>query len=70
MEWDYNRHGVAHYGMFADFIKDVRTSRPPDPAKGPMSMSSEDLVDKHLMRNSDAFWRMWVKVEAQKNNVR
>jgi hypothetical protein len=29
-----------------------------------------DLVDNHLIRNADNFWHMWLKVEAQKNNVR
>jgi hypothetical protein len=38
--WDYDVNGVAHYGMFADFVKDVRTA----PVQG--GMSSKDLVDK------------------------
>lgn len=56
--WDYNKDGVAHYGMFADFVKDVRTSP-----------GNQDLVDNRLMRSADYFYRMWQKIEAQKNNV-
>lgn len=57
-EWNYNKEGVAHYGMFADFIQDVRSL--PGGAK---------FVDEHLMSSADAFWRMWQKCEAQKSKV-
>jgi hypothetical protein len=50
--WDYNRDGVAHYGMLADFVRDVRGSP-----------HGHDLVDNHLMRSADYFWHMWQKVE-------
>jgi hypothetical protein len=30
----------------------------------------QNLVENHLERNADNFWRLWVKVEAQKTNVR
>ena len=63
--WDYNQEGVAHYGMLADFIKDVR-SAPPHPE---MKMNREDLVLNHLMRSADYFYRMWQRIEAQKSNV-
>ena len=61
--WDYNLEGVAHYGMYADFVKDVRT------APVNQGMNGADLVDNHLMRSADYFWRMWQKIEAQKVKV-
>ncbi|NJO12197.1 MAG: hypothetical protein HC872_00545 [Gammaproteobacteria bacterium] len=66
--WDLRRDGVAHYGMYADFIKAV-WSFPFDQNRG-MRISGQELVENHLDRNADNFWRMWVKVEQQKGNVR
>ncbi len=62
-KWNYLVDGVAHYGMFADFVKYVRN--------GPVieGMNGTDLVDNHLMESADYFWRMWQKIEAQKVNV-
>jgi microsomal dipeptidase-like Zn-dependent dipeptidase len=62
--WDYNVDGVAHYGMFADFVQDVRA------ANNNPGMSGPDLVDNHLMRSADYFWRMWQRIETQRSNVR
>ena len=64
--WDYNLDGVAHYGMYADFVKDVRTA----PSGGALRTSGRDLVDNHLLKSADYFFRMWQKIEAQKSNVR
>jgi hypothetical protein len=61
--WDYNVTGVAHYGMYADFVKDIRF------APTNHGMTGADLVDNHLMRSADAFWHMWQKIEAQKSKV-
>jgi hypothetical protein len=61
--WDYNVDGVAHYGMYADFIKDVRS------APVNQGMSGADLVDNHLMRSADYFWHMWQRIEAQKSRI-
>jgi len=66
--WDYQKDGVVHYGMFADFVKAV-WSLPIDRNRK-MLMSGQDLVEGHLERNADNFWRMWVKVEQQKKVVR
>jgi hypothetical protein len=66
--WDYRVHGVAHYGMFADFIKAV-WSFPFEQKRG-MRVSGQELVEGHLDRNADNFWRMWVKVEQQKGRVK
>ena len=65
--WDFRTDGVAHYGMFADFVKAV-WSFPLDHNRK-MHISGQDLVDNHLSRNADNFWRTWVKAEAQKSSV-
>jgi hypothetical protein len=63
--WDYNFNGVAHFGMYADFVKDVRTA----PVNPLMTKSGKDLVDNHLLKSADYFFRMWQKIESQKSNV-
>ncbi len=57
-EWDYNRDGVAHYGMLADFVRDMRTA--PD---------GERLVSEKLLGSAEFFAQMWERAEAQKGNV-
>ena len=57
--WDYNRDGVAHYGMLSDFLKDVRT--------GP---SAAPIVDDMLMRNAQYFFDTWKKAETLRASVR
>lgn len=71
--WDYNSDGVAHYGMMADFVMDVRTA----PASGgtssqgvPLGVSGGELVDDHLNRGANYFWRMWELIDARKSSVR
>jgi len=61
--WEYNIDGVAHYGLFADFVRDVRTL----PAN--LGVNGKALVDDQLMRNADYFYRMWRKAEMQRSNV-
>jgi hypothetical protein len=56
--WDYNKDGVAHYGMLADFLRDARTA----PAGAIM-------VDQHLNRSADRFLHMWERCDAQKSHV-
>lgn len=67
--WDYNTEGVAHYGMLADFLRDVRTA----PANGyvaaggvPLGVAGAELVDHHLFRSANYFWQMWERIEAKK----
>jgi hypothetical protein len=70
--WDYNTEGVAHYGMMADFVVDLRTAASNEytGAEGiPLGVSGAELVDNHLNRNANYFWQMWLKAEAQKGNV-
>ncbi len=63
-EWDYNREGVAHYGMYSDFIEDVRT------APAGFGMNGGTLVEDQLMRSADHFYRMWLTIDRQKSKVR
>jgi microsomal dipeptidase-like Zn-dependent dipeptidase len=60
--WDYNFDGVAHYGMFADFVKDVRAA----PVSATLPAGGKDLVDNHLLQSADYFFRMWKRIETQK----
>jgi microsomal dipeptidase-like Zn-dependent dipeptidase len=55
-EWDYTTDGVAHYGLMADFLKDVRNRDP--------------LVHENLMNSAEHFVRMWEKAEKQKTSVK
>jgi microsomal dipeptidase-like Zn-dependent dipeptidase len=61
--WDYNTDGVAHYGMFADFLRDVRTL----PANA--TMTGRQIVDDQMMYGADYFYRMWLKADTQKARV-
>jgi hypothetical protein len=62
--WDYNVDGVAHYGMYVDFLRDVRTWNPTS-----ATMSGRQLVDDQMMYGADYFYRMWLKADAQKTRV-
>jgi microsomal dipeptidase-like Zn-dependent dipeptidase len=48
--WNYRTEGVAHYGMMADFLADVRT----EPNYGKQVYSS-------IMKNAEVFADMWEK---------
>jgi microsomal dipeptidase-like Zn-dependent dipeptidase len=61
--WDYNADGVAHYGMFVDFLRDVRTL----PAGA--ALTGRQAVDEQMMYGADYFHRMWRKAEAQSARV-
>jgi hypothetical protein len=61
--WDYNNDGVAHYGMFADFLRDVRTL----PASA--TMTGRQIVDDQMMYGADYFYRSWLKADTQKTRV-
>jgi microsomal dipeptidase-like Zn-dependent dipeptidase len=70
--WDYNTEGVAHYGMMADFVVDLRTAASNEytGAEGiPLGVNGAELVDNHLNRSANYFWQMWVLAEARKGNV-
>ncbi len=70
--WDYNTDGVAHYGMMADFVKDVRTAPASEGTSSqgvPLGVSGEDLVDNHLNRGANYLWQMWQLIEARKTSV-
>ena len=57
-EWDYNREGVAHYGLLNDFLKDAATA-----PNGP------HLVESYVNGSADYFWHTWQKCETQRLNV-
>jgi microsomal dipeptidase-like Zn-dependent dipeptidase len=63
--WNYDRDGVAHYGMLTDFLVDVRTA----PTSGPGTMSGAQLVDDNLMLGADYFLEMWKRCEQLKTQV-
>jgi len=61
--WDYNFHGVAHYGMYADFLRDVRTWG------GNATNTGRQIFDEQMMYGAENFYRMWLKAETQKTRV-
>jgi uncharacterized repeat protein (TIGR01451 family) len=61
--WNYNYEGVAHYGMFVDFLRDVRT------LPGVATVTGRQAVDDQMMYGADYFYRMWLKAETQKVRV-
>ena len=56
-KWDYNTEGVAHYGLMADFLKDVQSS------------GGEQAIE-HLNRSSEFFAQMWEKCERTARTIR
>jgi len=61
--WDYNVDGVAHYGMYVDFLRDVRTWG------GNTTLTGHQIVDDQVMYAAENFYRMWLKAEAQKTRI-
>jgi microsomal dipeptidase-like Zn-dependent dipeptidase len=57
-EWDYNTDGVAHYGMLADFLRDLR------------SIPGGAAVERTLMLSAEHFAQSWERCETQKLRVR
>jgi len=57
--WNYRTDGVAHYGMMADFLADVRT----EPTHG-------NKVYASIMKNAEAFAQMWEKAEKEAKMVK
>jgi microsomal dipeptidase-like Zn-dependent dipeptidase len=55
--WDYNKDGVAHYGMLPDFLRDVG------------ALPSGNLVTNNLMSGADYFLQTWKKSELEKTKV-
>lgn len=47
--WDYTKEGVAHYGMLADFLRDMYL------------MESGAFIKGNIMRNAEYFAQMWEK---------
>jgi hypothetical protein len=56
--WDYNRDGVAHYGMLWDFLEDVK------------SLPGGDAAVSNFMTGADYFYRTWKIAETQSLTVK
>jgi len=54
--WNYPSEGVTHYGLMADFMRDVKMKSP--------------TVHQNLMNSAEHFARMWEKAEKQKSSVK
>lgn len=56
-KWDYSKDGVAHYGMMADFFRD-------------MSSMGQDgvILNSNILKNAEMFAQMWEKAEKQSKN--
>jgi microsomal dipeptidase-like Zn-dependent dipeptidase len=53
-KWDYSKEGVAHYGMLADFLRDMS------------SMGADGiLLNSNILKNAEMFTQMWEKAEKQ-----
>jgi hypothetical protein len=63
--WDYNSDGVAHYGMIADFLQDVKNV----PAQTANGMTGTQVIN-NLMSGAQYFFETWQRCEAQKANVK
>ncbi len=55
--WNYNTDGVAHYGLLADFIRDVR------------GLPGGEEVVNTLFLSAEHFAQMWEKAERQRSRV-
>lgn len=54
--WDYTTEGVAHYGLIADFMRDIRNRNP--------------TAYNNMMSSAEAFALMWEQVDRQKATVK
>jgi microsomal dipeptidase-like Zn-dependent dipeptidase len=57
--WNYNRDGVAHYGMLWDFLQDVRTLP-----------GGAAAIDNNFMYGADYFYHTWQLAETKAAGVR
>jgi len=55
--WDYNREGVAHYGMLPDFLMDVA------------ALPGGGAVVNNVMSSAEYFYQTWRKAEIQRYRV-
>ena len=55
--WDFNVEGMAHYGLFPDFIQSCRQ----------VGMTTAE--QNAFFSSAERFARMWEKCEASKTNV-
>ena len=50
--WDFNLDGASHYGLFPDWIEDMR------------HVAGQDIVDD-LARGAEAYLQMWERASAR-----
>src|SRR5207253_3241743 len=56
-KWDYSKEGVAHYGMLADYLRDMST------------MGQEGInLNANILKNAEFFAQMWEKAEKQRKD--
>jgi hypothetical protein len=66
--FNYNALGVAHYGMLADFLQDVKNQDEVASRHEAVSHQTPSrLVEDNLMYGADYFLQTWKKCEALKN---
>jgi hypothetical protein len=58
--WDYNKVGVAHYGMLADFLADARNGSGVDAA---------DIIDHRIFAGAAYFEETWFRAEQRAASV-
>lgn len=49
--FDYNKEGVAHYGLLADHLEDIRNV-------------ADEEVYQSILNSAEAYLQMWERVEA------
>jgi microsomal dipeptidase-like Zn-dependent dipeptidase len=57
--FDYRKDGVAHYGMLADFLRDIS-----------LKEKNGEYVRGNIMNNAEYFAKMWEKAETNSKNVK
>lgn len=57
--WDYTKDGVAHYGLMADFLRDIGRDK---------GLGKEAI--KHLNKSAEYFAKMWEKSVQQSRGIR
>jgi len=62
-KWDYCRDGVAHYGMLADFLKDLYGQ------KDTFGINQGNYLRTDIMQNAEMFAQMWEKAVKNSANV-
>jgi hypothetical protein len=57
--FDYQKDGMAHYGMMADFLRDIS-----------LKQKNGEYVRGNIMSNAEYFAKMWEKAETNGKKVK